>query len=300
MPGEPPGSSDPLDPDGLVGRAAEAAAIRRMLDGPPLVTVTRAASTCWSDQLRDRTCCSSWTLRAPRACAAAALLPPCPKMQVLATSREPLRVPGETTVAVRPLRLADAVELFGRRAAQAGTQIAPQHRAAVASICVQLDKLPLAIELAAAELGRTVERGRSRGAGRAARPAGGWRPDVPARRRLSTDGTGRCGPRSAGATSCAPRPSVCCGPGCRCSPARSAGGRDGRVRGDELPARGRAARVGLSDAPTRTHTSRPPLQDLYSLTNSEILNLTWWIRASWWIRAVYSAPNQPHSPNPPR
>ena len=40
MPGEPPGSSDPLDPAGLVGRAAEAAAIRRMLDRAPLVTVT--------------------------------------------------------------------------------------------------------------------------------------------------------------------------------------------------------------------------------------------------------------------
>jgi hypothetical protein len=40
MPGEPPGPSDPLDAAGLVGRAAEAAAIRRMLDGPPLVTVT--------------------------------------------------------------------------------------------------------------------------------------------------------------------------------------------------------------------------------------------------------------------
>jgi hypothetical protein len=40
MPGEPPGSRDPLDPAGLVGRAAEAAAIRRMLDGAPLVTVT--------------------------------------------------------------------------------------------------------------------------------------------------------------------------------------------------------------------------------------------------------------------
>ena len=40
MPGEPPGSGDPLDPDGLVGRAAEAAAIRRMLDGASLVTVT--------------------------------------------------------------------------------------------------------------------------------------------------------------------------------------------------------------------------------------------------------------------
>ena len=129
MPGELPGSSDPLDPAGLVGRAAEAAAIRRMLDGAPLVTVTglpgvgktavslaaaRAAAAGFADgrlllrldRLRD-----------------GALLPRCPKMQVLATSREPLRVPGETTVAVCPLRLADAGELFGRRAAQAGTQI---------------------------------------------------------------------------------------------------------------------------------------------------------------------------------
>jgi predicted ATPase len=89
------------------------------------------------------------------ACASliAALLPACPKMQVLATSREPLRVPGEATVAVRPLRLADAVDLFGRRAARAGVVLAPEHRATVASICVQLDKLPLAIELAADQLG---------------------------------------------------------------------------------------------------------------------------------------------------
>jgi len=89
------------------------------------------------------------------ACASliAALLPACPKMQVLATSREPLRVPGEATVAVRTLRLADAVDLFGRRAARAGVVLAPEHRATVASICVQLDKLPLAIELAADQLG---------------------------------------------------------------------------------------------------------------------------------------------------
>jgi len=88
------------------------------------------------------------------ACAAliAALLPPCPKLQVLATSREPLRVPGELAIAVRPLRLADAVELFGRRAAAAGVVLAPEQRAAVASVCVQLDKLPLAIELAAVQL----------------------------------------------------------------------------------------------------------------------------------------------------
>jgi len=213
MPGEPPGSSDPLDPAGLVGRAAEAAAIRRMLDGAPLVTVTglpgvgktavslaaaRAAAEGFADgslllrldTLRDETLLPHTIAAALRlsdqytrsrldvlvdqlrdrhlllildtcehllgACAAliAALLPPCPKMQVLATSREPLRVPGEATVEVRPLRLADAVELFSRRAVQAGVEISPQNRAAVASVCVQLDKLPLAIELGAAELAR--------------------------------------------------------------------------------------------------------------------------------------------------
>jgi predicted ATPase len=88
------------------------------------------------------------------ACASlvAALLPACPKLQVLATSREPLRVPGEAAAAVRPLRLADAVDLFGRRAARAGVVLAPEHRATVASLCVQLDKLPLAIGLAAGRL----------------------------------------------------------------------------------------------------------------------------------------------------
>src|SRR5216683_131117 len=88
------------------------------------------------------------------ACAAvvAALLPPCPKVQVLATSREPLRVPGEAVVTVRPLRLRDAVALFTQRAAEAKVEIAPESRATVASLCVQLDRLPLAIELAAAEL----------------------------------------------------------------------------------------------------------------------------------------------------
>jgi predicted ATPase len=82
----------------------------------------------------------------------AALLVPCPKISVLATSREPLRVPGEAVAEIRPLRLADAMTLFGRRLAAAGIQTGPEHRATVASICVQLDKLPLAIELAAAGL----------------------------------------------------------------------------------------------------------------------------------------------------
>ena len=122
---------------------------------------TRSRLDVLVDQLRDRhlllildTC-----EHLLGACAAlvAALLPPCTKMQVLATSREPLRVPGEATVALGPLRLADAVELFGQRAARAGVEIAPRHRATVASICVHLDKLPLAIELAVAELAQPGE-----------------------------------------------------------------------------------------------------------------------------------------------
>jgi predicted ATPase len=91
------------------------------------------------------------------ACAAlaSALLAACPKVRILATSREPLRVPGESATAIRPLRLGDAVELFTRRAAQAQVRLGAEHRAAVASLCTLLDKLPLAIELAARQLAGT-------------------------------------------------------------------------------------------------------------------------------------------------
>jgi predicted ATPase len=85
---------------------------------------------------------------------AMALLTACPKLQILATSREPLRVPGEAELAIRPLLLRDALALFVQRAGQAGVAVAAQNRATAASICVQLDKLPLAIELAAGELAR--------------------------------------------------------------------------------------------------------------------------------------------------
>src|ERR1039457_3286470 len=64
------------------------------------------------------------------ACAAitAALLQPCAKVHVLATSREPLRVPGESTVSIPPLLLGDAVELFSWRAAGRGRQITAENR----------------------------------------------------------------------------------------------------------------------------------------------------------------------------
>jgi predicted ATPase len=84
-----------------------------------------------------------------------ALLAACPGVRILATSRQPLRVSGESVVTIRPLRLVEAVTLFTQRAAQARVRLMVEHRAAVGSICALLDRLPLAIELAAGQLART-------------------------------------------------------------------------------------------------------------------------------------------------
>ncbi|MCQ8194106.1 AfsR/SARP family transcriptional regulator [Streptomyces rugosispiralis] len=84
------------------------------------------------------------------------LLAHCPGVTVLATSREPLGVPGETVRPVEPLPPAPAHQLFAERAAtvRPGFDPAadPDTSAAVAEICRRLDGLPLAIELAAARL----------------------------------------------------------------------------------------------------------------------------------------------------
>ncbi|MGW5050536.1 BTAD domain-containing putative transcriptional regulator [Actinokineospora sp. NPDC004072] len=78
-----------------------------------------------------------------------ALLARCPQLRVLATSREPLAITGETVFAVGPLPQADALELFADRAAAAGAVV---EQAVAAEICRRLDGLPLALELAAARL----------------------------------------------------------------------------------------------------------------------------------------------------
>ncbi|MGW1627155.1 BTAD domain-containing putative transcriptional regulator [Streptomyces sp. NPDC002172] len=86
------------------------------------------------------------------------LLTHCPGLTVLATSREPLGVPGESVRPVEPLAPEQAHRLFEERAAAVrpgtgtGTGAAPSDSAAVDEICRRLDGLPLAIELAAARL----------------------------------------------------------------------------------------------------------------------------------------------------
>jgi predicted ATPase len=73
---------------------------------------------------------------------------------VVATSREPLGVPGEFLIPVVGLVPADAVELFGdrARAVQPGFDPDGPAEAVIDGICRRLDGLPLAIELAAARL----------------------------------------------------------------------------------------------------------------------------------------------------
>ena len=103
------------------------------------------------------------------ACAktAEAILRRCPRVHLLATSREPLGIGGETIYRVPSLSLpgpgeavppapgsSDAVALFADRARAHGVALAVDEQAGplVVSVCRRLDGMPLAIELAAARL----------------------------------------------------------------------------------------------------------------------------------------------------
>jgi predicted ATPase len=91
-----------------------------------------------------------------RGCAelAAAILRHCPDVRIMATSREPLRLPAEQVYPLRPLTLGHAVVLFGKRARPiaADFRVTPENRQLVTEICRRLDRLPLAIELAVRQL----------------------------------------------------------------------------------------------------------------------------------------------------
>jgi len=85
----------------------------------------------------------------------AGLLGVCPRLTLLATSREPIGVAGELSWRVPSLPLADkAIELFSDRACRARPDFATDddNIATVTEICRRLDGVPLAIELAAARV----------------------------------------------------------------------------------------------------------------------------------------------------
>lgn len=99
---------------------------------------------------------------------ATALLQECPRLRILATSREPLGISGETAFAVPPLctpdpdrspavaelLLFESIALFTARAEAVDPtfRLTGENHLAVAGICQRLDGVPLAIELAAARL----------------------------------------------------------------------------------------------------------------------------------------------------
>ena len=139
--------------DGTVGGAQPRTAIARLVDhftGDPAVLVL---DNC--EHLIDAA-----------ARLAETLLGRCPELRVLATSREPLAVTGESLYWVGPLDLPDehaspeqarrtsAVRLFVDRAmaARPGFTLDATVLPAVAEICQRLDGMPLALELAAARL----------------------------------------------------------------------------------------------------------------------------------------------------
>jgi predicted ATPase len=104
----------------------------------------------------------------PAAPLVAELLAGAPALEVLVTSRAPLRLRGEHELPVAPLALPDREQVLDRdsasrapavalfvvcaQAVQPAFELTDENAAAIADICVRLDGLPLAIELAAARV----------------------------------------------------------------------------------------------------------------------------------------------------
>ena len=172
VPGYPDGAwlvelADTVDPSLVARKVAAALGVRDERDRPLAETLAVALRPRLMLLILD-TC-----EHVVDACAAlvAQLLAGCPGLRVIATSREPLRVRGETVWRVPPLELPaaadtadlsagelaghEAIRLFADRAAavRPGFVLDAGNAAAVARLCRTLDGMPLAIELAAARVG---------------------------------------------------------------------------------------------------------------------------------------------------
>ncbi|WP_166459364.1 BTAD domain-containing putative transcriptional regulator [Amycolatopsis pithecellobii] len=148
------------DPALLQGLVAEALGVRAE-PGQPLARTVAAALAVRPALLVLDNC---EHLVAESATLVQLLLAAAAPLRVLATSREPLGVPGERVYSVHPLSIPSegesaeqaaasaAVRLFGDRAAATGSgfTVTAANVALIGELCRRLDGLPLAIELAAA------------------------------------------------------------------------------------------------------------------------------------------------------
>jgi predicted ATPase/DNA-binding NarL/FixJ family response regulator len=149
--------ADVTNPDLVVARVASAVGVVEEQDRPLLDTLTDAIAPRRLILALDN--CEHLLDVCARLCQR--LLAGSPDVRLLVTSREPLRVAGETVWTVPPLTAApadgqpgDAVRLFLERAQAAapGFTLLPGNADAVAEICRTLEGIPLAIELAAARV----------------------------------------------------------------------------------------------------------------------------------------------------
>jgi predicted ATPase/transcriptional regulator with XRE-family HTH domain len=114
------------------------------------------------------------------------MLTTCPRLSVLVTSRAPLHLRAEQELLLAPLALEEAITLFRERA-QALRPARAYAEGEVAAICEQVDRLPLAIELAAMHVKvLSLPELRERLSHRLALLRGGAR-DLPARQQTMED-----------------------------------------------------------------------------------------------------------------
>jgi non-specific serine/threonine protein kinase len=141
----------PLREPGLVAPSmAEVLGLRQASDRPPLERVAA--------HLRDRRALlvlDNFEHLLPAATTLSELMTMASQIRVLVTSRSPLRISGEQECQVPPLAEPDAIQLFQERAAAAvpGFTLEGGNARVVSRIVARLDRLPLAIELAAARAG---------------------------------------------------------------------------------------------------------------------------------------------------
>ena len=147
------------DPDGVLPRLADALGVREHPGTTLRESVTARLRTGRHLVVLDN--CEH--LRPASSDLAGTLLATCPGVRVLATSREPLRVPGEVLWPVAGLSLAgpggvdatsDAVRLLTVRAREVRRdfRLTDRDTEVAVALCARLDGLPLAIEMAAAQL----------------------------------------------------------------------------------------------------------------------------------------------------
>ena len=177
------------DPDLVPNAIARAIGVRESGERPLLDTIADSLNGTSALLYLD-----NFEHLAPAAVHVAALLDGAPDLDVLATSRAPLRLSTERVHPLPPLSIDDATTLFVELAAARGVILQDDALASVREICRRLDGLPLAIELVAARLAvlPPAEILRALGEGLALEMEGPI--DLPERQRT-------CARRSTGATS---------------------------------------------------------------------------------------------------